>query len=103
MENFPLPVSASPSPGCFTLLYFATAANYTKKTSDIFPAPLPLKALFSMLEKEYGGITELVLSSSAVTINLDYVDLQENEKEPGGGLRIQEGDEVAIIPPVSSG
>ena len=46
-----------------------------------------------------------MLSSCAVTINLEYVDI---ESDPEHGVSkidqvIQEGDEVAIIPPVSSG
>ncbi len=98
-------MSLSPTPprGHFSLLYFAAAAKYTMKSFDIFPAPLLVKDLFTMLEKEYEGITDLVLANSAITINLDYVNLEENKEEPGEGLKIQEGDEVAVIPPVSSG
>ena len=58
-----------------------------------------------------------VLGSCAVTVNLEYVDIEEDGKEEGGneeeekeegkkrkkGLVIKEGDEVGIIPPVSSG
>jgi len=39
-----------------------------------------------------------VLDSCALTVNLEYVDLDDLEEE-----MIKEGDEVAIIPPVSSG
>lgn len=97
------PTSPSPPPGHFSVLYFAAAAKYTMKSSDIFLAPLPVKDLFTTLEEKYTGITNLVLSTSAITINLDYVNLEENNVAHGGGLKIQEGDEVAIIPPVSSG
>ena len=96
-------MSSSPRSGCFRLLYFASAASYTKKSSDEFPAPLPVNALFEILETKYKGITDYVLSSSAVTVNLDYVDMEQGPKEPGKDLEIQAGDEVAIIPPVSSG
>jgi len=41
-----------------------------------------------------------VLESCLVTINLEYVDMPENGDK---GQVINEGDEVAIIPPVSSG
>ena len=91
------------SAGQFRLLYFATAASYTKKSFDEFPAPLPARALFAMLEKRYPGITERVLLSSAVTVNLDYVDMEQNLIHPDSDIEIQTGDEVAIIPPVSSG
>jgi molybdopterin converting factor small subunit len=86
--------------GTFTILYFAAASSMTKKPSEIFKAPLNIKKLFSTLESHYPGITEKVLSTSAVTVNLNYIDLDEQE---GKGLEIQSGDEVAIIPPVSSG
>ena len=97
-------------PGHFRLLYFASAASYTKKTSDDLPAPLPVKDLFEELEKRYKGIKARVLSSSAVTVNLDYVDLETDvtpstlgPDDKHKGVVIQEGDEVAIIPPVSAG
>jgi len=46
-----------------------------------------------------------VLSTAAITVNLDYVDVEESQEglEDSKGPVIQEGDEVAIIPPVSSG
>lgn len=89
--------------GHFTLLYFAASTSYTQKEHDFIPAPLPISQLFDRLEERYPGIKERVLSSSAVTVNLDYVDLQDEGSQDTGGLVIHEGDEVAIIPPVSSG
>jgi len=87
----------------FTLLYFASATSFTHKSSEFLPAPLQISALFDTLEKQYPGIKEKVLSSSAVTVNLEYVDLEENSAAGDKGVVIKEGDEVAIIPPVSSG
>jgi len=90
-------------PGHFRLLFFASAASYTKSDSQDFKAPLPLSKLFDVVEEKFPGIKK-VLSSSAVTINLDYVDMEEGG--PDGStepVTIQAGDEVAIIPPVSSG
>lgn len=84
--------------GHFTILYFAAASSFTKKQYDHLPAPLKLSALFEELEKRYPGIKDKVLDSSALTVNLDYVDLEEAEN-----ATIEERDEVAIIPPVSSG
>lgn len=99
--------------GYFTLLYFATASSYTKKDSEDFQAPLPLSKLFDVLEERYPGIKDNVLSHCAVTINLNYVDLEVISSEssesrwaelvPGDMAVIREGDEVALIPPVSSG
>ena len=77
-------MSDKPHPGSFRLLYFASAASYTKKPSEDFLAPLPVLHLFGLLESRYGGITVRVLSSSAVTVNLDYVDLGDGSSFGGG-------------------
>ena len=90
-------------PGHFTLLYFASATSFTKKQHDFLPAPMPLGALHTRLEDMYPGIKEQVLASSALTVNLDYVDVEEETGKGDKGLVIQTGDEVAVIPPVSSG
>jgi len=101
-------MSEKPPPGRFRLLYFASAASFTRKSMDDLPAPMPLSSLFTLLEEKYNGITKSVLSSSAVTINLEYVDIDEHPdisdscNKPSASV-INEGDEVAIIPPVSSG
>lgn len=85
-------------PGHFTILYFAAASSFTKKQYEYLPAPLKTSALFDDLERRYSGFKERVLGSCAVTVNLDYVDIDEPSD-----ASIQEHDEVAIIPPVSSG
>jgi molybdopterin converting factor small subunit len=81
----------------FKLLYFAAASSFTKKQSEELPAPLRISDLFAELDKKYPGIRDKVLESCAVTVNLEYVDLEENDTV------IKGGDEVGIIPPVSSG
>lgn len=86
--------------GHFTVLYFASASSYTSKNNETLPAPLPLSKLFDTLEEKYNGMKAKVLVSCLVTVNLEYVDIPEDcASEPV----IKEGDEVAIIPPVSSG
>ena len=64
-----------------------------------------LKDLFNTLEERYPGFRSSVLSSCAVTVNLNYVDMDETEAsgQENASAIIHEGDEVAIIPPVSSG
>ncbi|KAF2138280.1 uncharacterized protein K452DRAFT_290872 [Aplosporella prunicola CBS 121167] len=90
--------STNAPPGHFKVLYFAAASSYTKKDHEMLKAPLPASGLLTLLGNEYPGI-EALLSSCAVTVNLQYIDLEEED----GHLMINEGDEVAIIPPVSSG
>jgi molybdopterin synthase sulfur carrier subunit len=93
---------AKAPPGHFVVLYFASATSYTSKDFETFEAPLPLSNLFNYLEKHYTGIKENVLDSCLVTINLEYVDIPDSEKGDTEVV-IEAGDEVAIIPPVSSG
>jgi molybdopterin converting factor small subunit len=93
--------SAKAPPGHFKILYFGPAENHTSMASENLPAPLSVAKLFSTLEKKYGGIKTNLLESCLVTVNLEYVDVPEDENDEG--MVIQEGDEVAIIPPVSSG
>lgn len=92
--------------GHFTLLYFAAATSYTRRDYDFLPAPLAIHSLFDVLEQKYPGMKGKVLDSSAVTVNLEYVDLEEESTKTDaaeGALTLKDGDEVAIIPPVSSG
>ena len=92
------PIEAS---GAFSILYFAAAATFTGKTAEQLPAPLRVRDLFAKLNDKYPGIHEKVLSSCALTVNLEYVDLEDDNA--GADQEIKVGDEVAIIPPVSSG
>ena len=88
--------------GAFSILYFAAAATFTGKTAEQLPAPLRVRDLFTKLNDVYPGIQEKVLSSCALTVNLEYVDLEDGDAI-GADQEIKAGDEVAIIPPVSSG
>ena len=103
--------TSEPPPGYFTLLYFASASSFTEKQSEFFAAPMKTTELFAILEKEYPGIKAKVLDSCALTVNREYVDIAEEippvaDQNSGGNssaVLIHAGDEVAIIPPVSSG
>jgi molybdopterin converting factor small subunit len=92
--------SSDPAAGSFTVLYFASASSYTSKDSEQFEAPLPLTKLYQTLEAQYAGIQIKVLESCLITVNLEYVDVTDTA---GQQLVLNAGDEVAIIPPVSSG
>lgn len=109
-DSYPALVSTmGPSkapPGHFSILYFAAAASFTGKSSEHLPAPVATTQLFTELEGLYPGISKKVLESCAVTVNLEYVDIESDgvaELPPDSIKVIKEGDEVAIIPPVSSG
>lgn len=85
--------------GHFQIHYFAAASDYVGKPSESLPAPLALSQLFPVLESKYPGIREKVLKSCGVSVGFEYVDVEDD----GGRVVIGIGEEVAIIPPVSSG
>lgn len=85
----------------FQVLFFAGASSYTGQDGLALPVPLSLSKLFGELEARFPGFRDKVLDSCLVTVNLEYVDVPE--EGDGAGFVIQEADEVAIIPPVSSG
>jgi molybdopterin converting factor small subunit len=93
-------MASKPPKGHFMVLYFAGASSFTGKPHENLPSPLHLGKLFAELESRYPGMRERVLDSCAVTVNFDYVDVPAEGAE---GPVIEDGDEVAIIPPVSSG
>ncbi|KAH9902079.1 molybdopterin synthase small subunit CnxG [Xylariomycetidae sp. FL2044] len=95
-----------PPKGHFNVLYFASASSFTSKEYETLSAPLALSKLFDTLEERHKGITDKILSSCLVTVNLNYVDIPDEttkDSDPSAQATIVEGDEVAIIPPVSSG
>jgi len=98
-----MPSVPKPPKGHFNVLYFAAASSFTGKDGEALPAPLRLGELFAVLESRYPGFRSKILDSCLVTVNLEYVDVAEEAGREGGGQTIQESDEVAIIPPVSSG
>ena len=87
--------------GFFKVLYFASAASFTRKSVDHLAGPLPASELFNTLENKYPGMIRKILVSCAVTVDLEYIEMEGLESTPN--LMIQPGSEVAIIPPVSSG
>jgi len=93
--------TSNPTNGFFTILYFASASSYTSKDTEMLAAPLPVAKLFDILDEKYKGMKAKVLESCLLTINLEYVDIPSDGSSTE--LVIQAGDEVAIIPPVSSG
>ncbi|KAK5051601.1 hypothetical protein LTR84_003253 [Exophiala bonariae] len=108
--------------GTCTLLLFAAASAYTDAESLTLAAPTTLGAIFRTLDARFPGFLPKILASAAVTLNLEYVDVvfpemgeaegeSENEERwerwqrdlEGWSVAVQVGDEVGIIPPVSSG
>lgn len=106
-------MSAQPQTGAqtsstFTLLLFASAQTYCSNTESLrWSAPTTLRQVCNDLEEKFPGFGEKVLRASGVTVNLDYVDFEYDRdvlgEGEGGQYVVQPGDEIGIIPPVSSG
>lgn len=83
------------------MLYFASAKDATGMTSEEIALPdtaetMSISDLFDTLETKHPKLKQKkILSSVAVAVNLEYVEL--------GDGKVKAGDEVAIIPPVSGG
>jgi len=77
------------------VLYFASIRDITGKGTESFElgSGASLKALLDQLATQYPPVGEM-LASTMVSVNQEYV-------EPDATL--SEGDEVALIPPVSGG
>ncbi|OAP56288.1 hypothetical protein AYL99_09467 [Fonsecaea erecta] len=117
----PTPTSTNPAKGTCTVLLFASASTFAGGVETVrIPVPTTLRGVFAALEARFPGMRDKVVGSAAVTVNLEYVDFDfeallvddkattHQEEGPGGGgegldLVIRDGDEVGIIPPVSSG
>lgn len=113
------PANPTTESGTCTLLMFAAASAYTDAESLTLPAPTTLGAIFHALEARFPGFLAKILGSAAVTLNLEYVDVvfpevqgEQAEEErwhrwqkelEGWSVEVRVGDEVGIIPPVSSG
>jgi molybdopterin synthase sulfur carrier subunit len=100
--------SHSEAKGTFTLLLFANASSFASDTESLtLPAPTTLSRVLAELERRWPGIGAKVLSGSAFCVNLEYVDFEYAKngagEAEGGEVEIQVGDEVAVVPPVSSG
>ncbi|OAL29151.1 hypothetical protein AYO20_09304 [Fonsecaea nubica] len=111
--------------GTFTLLLFASASTFAGGVETLrLPAPTTLRGVFDALEAQFPGMRDAVLRSAAVTVNLEYIDVdpdidananaaataagQKRDGDVGGDatdkgdgldMVINAGDEVGIIPP----
>jgi len=88
----------------FTVMYFASAKQATGLSTEKLEFPdqegtiesISVKELFVLLERKHQKLKDgKILSSVAVAVNLEYIDMETH--------RIKPGDKVAIIPPVSGG
>lgn len=75
--------------------YYGPSTQYTRTKSERVDVQ-SLDELFHDWERKYPGFLEYVRTSCGVTVNLEYVDIGQEHT-------LGEDDQVAVIPPVSSG
>ncbi|RIA92934.1 molybdopterin synthase sulfur carrier subunit-like protein [Glomus cerebriforme] len=85
----------------FTVLYFASARDATNVQSEKISLPpqstsISLENLTILLKRRHEKLAP-ILENSLYAINMEYV---ENDDQT---ILVKEGDEVAVIPPVSGG
>lgn len=83
------------------VLFFAAAkdlAGCAGTTIKISPASTPHFALNSVLLPKFPSLAALA-PYCALAVNLEYADASENAESPP----FRNGDELAIIPPISGG
>ncbi|KAI9315784.1 hypothetical protein DFJ73DRAFT_632233 [Zopfochytrium polystomum] len=101
------------------LLYFATAKDAAsgRTSEDIAVTDLesanqaptkdsvPLSHLLQFITARHPDLSS-ILATAMIAINLEYVDREHLWDENGyrtDGVVVKDGDEVAVIPPVSGG
>jgi len=77
------------------ILYFSSIKDKLKKSSDYFELQenSTVKDLIESIEKKYPEISENI-KNIMVAVNEEYADKER---------KLEEGDVVALIPPVSGG
>lgn len=80
------------------LLMFATAREAAGRSADSVEVPdgASLDAVLAVAVRRYGDAFADVLEGSGVWVNGD-------EPPAGGATHVHDGDEVAVLPPVSGG
>ncbi|ORX75109.1 molybdopterin synthase, small subunit CNX7 [Basidiobolus meristosporus CBS 931.73] len=82
------------------LLYFASAqdaAQVQEETLLLTELPTPnVASLIAWMTEKYPGMGKLFSSNTMLAVNMEYVELDSQ-------VALKDGDEVAVIPPVSGG
>ncbi|ONH66597.1 Molybdopterin synthase sulfur carrier subunit [Cyberlindnera fabianii] len=79
--------------------YYGPSADFTTKTEEKLTSIKTISALVQHFETEYSvNFADYVRNNCGICVNLEYIDLNEDSE-----MTLSEEDEVAIIPPVSSG
>ncbi|CAG8589470.1 2671_t:CDS:2 [Diversispora eburnea] len=86
----------------FKVLYFASAKDATNLSSETIsfpssnPSSISLQELTQILKSRHKKLGK-ILEHSMYAINMKYVEIDDTS------IFVKEGDEVAVIPPVSGG
>jgi len=82
------------------IFFFAKSRELTG-CSEAFlslPCSLSTKQLLDLIVEHYSSLA-IIKSNLILSHNEEYVNIHEE----GGAIRLQAGDEIAVIPPISGG
>lgn len=88
--------------------YFGPATDVTHKREDLVAMesfPVSLTKVWGWIKEKYGSeFGDYIITACNIALNTEYIDFdKENPTIAFDQVQIQDGDEVVIIPPVSSG
>lgn len=95
----------------FSLLYFGPLADLAGQQKEVVEITttmaasnegLTISELYKYVGSRHGDSAAILLDSCAVAVNMEYLE-EDTETGSSNAIVIRPGDEVAIIPPVSSG
>lgn len=76
--------------------YYGPSTQFTRIKSETLPAS-NLREVFNLWESKYTeAFTQYTRQHCGITVNLEYVDADDD-------VPLTDKDEIAVIPPVSSG
>lgn len=83
-----------------TIEYFGPSKDFTSKESEKIDSITTLKDLYNHFVESYSlEFQKYVEENCGITLNYEYIEERNHPEE----IRIVQGDEICIIPPVSSG
>ncbi len=83
-----------------TIEYFGPSKDFTSKESEKLDSITTLKDLYNHFVENYSvEFQKYVEENCGITLNYEYIEERNHPEE----IQFEQGDEICIIPPVSSG
>ncbi|CAH2445760.1 Hypothetical protein PP7435_CHR1-0050 [Komagataella phaffii CBS 7435] len=88
--------------------YFGPATDVTHKRDDLITMesyPVSLNKVWSWINEKYGTeFGDYIITACNIALNTEYIDFDKEKPTLAfDQVQVKDGDEVVILPPVSSG